>query len=122
MDTILRELKKVKVNFTREDFIADILDDNAKSYVLKYYQSFDQAPHSFSATNNSTKNFGRSKVYNKSNIEMSSLIKDSNLKEIYSNTRMAMTNLLKRSSFRKSPVINDKNVVFPQIQQTKQFG
>lgn len=34
---------------------------------------------------------------------MKFLIKDSNLKEIYSNTREAMTNLLKRSSFRKSP-------------------
>ena len=47
---------------------------------------------------------------------MKSLIKDSNLKEIYSNTREAMTNLLKRSSFKKSPLSKDnKQSFFPKI-------
>lgn len=41
-DGILLEMKKMKVNLTKEDLVGDILDEKAKNYILKYYQAFDQ--------------------------------------------------------------------------------
>lgn len=86
---------------------------------MRYYQNFDQDSNKKSnifIEGNESKDFGAQRSRIKSNIEMKSLIKDSNLKEIYSNTREAMTNLLKRSSFKKSPLSKDnKQSFFPKI-------
>lgn len=40
-DTVLKEMKKMKISLTKDDLIADILDEKAKIYLLKYYQSLE---------------------------------------------------------------------------------
>lgn len=38
-DNILMEMKKMKVNLTKEDLVGDILDEKSKNYLLRYYQN-----------------------------------------------------------------------------------
>lgn len=39
---ILLELAKMKVILIKDDLTGDILDDNTKNYILRYYKSFNQ--------------------------------------------------------------------------------
>ena len=41
-DSILLEMKKMKVNLTKEDLVGEILDEKAKNYLLRKYHTLDQ--------------------------------------------------------------------------------
>lgn len=40
-DIVLLEMKKMKVDLNKEDLVGDILDEKAKNYLLRFYQTFD---------------------------------------------------------------------------------
>lgn len=112
-DRVIEELKRMNVKMNMEDLFGDILDDSAKKYLLWYYSNFPTNQH---RKNMSEIHATLSRTRIKSNIEMTSLFNQSNLKEIYSSTKEVMNRFISHSSFKNSP---NKKSFLPKIENKK---